>query len=136
METPVRFVTDHIVEGDLPQNQLTIEVTDAPGSGGANHRYEITGFDPATNPSCAFEDCNLPKSILFQNGPIKEAGLNGITQEALLAIVIDRLRSFQAGPFACVSNQTALVKCKEALDALKFRTTCRLARGVEGKAQA
>ena len=136
MEAPVRTITDHIVEGDLPQNQLIIKVTDAPGPGGANHRYEITGFSQSDNPSWIEQAGIAPVVILFQNGPIKEAGLNGITQEVLLAIVIDRLRSFQNGPFACVSNQTALVKCKEALDALKFRTACRLARGVEGKTQA
>jgi hypothetical protein len=132
----MRTITDHIVEGDLPQNQLTIEVTDEPGAGGANHRYEISGFDPGTNPLCAFEDCALPKSILFQNGPIAEAGVNGITQETLLAIVIDRLRSFQAGPFRCDANALALNYCEMALECLKNRTRERLARGVEGKTQA
>ena len=39
----MREITDHIVEGDLPQNQLTIEVTDEPGAGGANHNYVIHG---------------------------------------------------------------------------------------------
>lgn len=29
--------------------------------------------------------------ILFQNGPIKEFGVNGITGEALAAIQIDRI---------------------------------------------
>ena len=39
METPVRVLKDHIVEGDLPQNQLTIEVIGPPGVGGANHKF-------------------------------------------------------------------------------------------------
>lgn len=133
----MKTITDHIVEGDLPQNQLTIEVTDAPGAGGANHRYEVWGYNNRSNPSANDIDtyhCWLP--IVFQNGPIAEAGVNGITQEALLAIVIDRLRSFQAGPFACEANALALDHCVEALECLKDRTRQRLARGVEGKTQA
>jgi hypothetical protein len=70
--------------------------------------------------------------IRFQNGPINEHGVNGISQEALLAVVIDRLRSFQAGPYACRENATALTKCEEALMWLKLRTQRRIDRGVEG----
>ena len=61
--------------------------------------------------------------------------VNGVTQEALLAIVIDRLRSFQAGPFACDENGEALDYCGYALAALQKRTLARIARGVEGTTQ-
>lgn len=54
-------------------------------------------------------------------------------EEALLAIVIDRLRSFQAGPFPSPFNATALVRCQDALRLLQQRTRDRIARGVEGK---
>ncbi len=37
-----RILTDHIVEGDSANHQLVIEVIDAPGQGGANHRYQIS----------------------------------------------------------------------------------------------
>jgi hypothetical protein len=134
----MREIKDHIVEGDLPQNQLKIEVTDEPGSGGANHRYEITGFDTEGNLSATqngYRSRFSREIVLFQNGPIKEAGVNGITQEVLLAIVIDRLRSFQAGPFACYANAEALSHCEVALDFLQERTCERLARGVEGKTE-
>lgn len=132
----MRTITDHIVEGDSANHQLTITVTDGPGAGGANHRYEITGFDTSTNVS----DDSLGRAltgltseiVLFQNGPIKEFGVNGVTQEALLAIVVDRLRSFQAGPFKCVENELALQKCEDALWQLQERTRARIARGVEG----
>jgi len=116
--SPMRTLTDHIVSGDQAV-QLKIHVTDEPGAGGANHKYEI-GDDQ--------ELC----TISFQNGPIKETGVNGVTQEALLAIVIDRLRSFQAGPYACDDNQTALDHCLGALIALQQRTIARIKRGVEG----
>jgi hypothetical protein len=136
----MRKLTDHIVEGDLPQNQLTIEVTDEPGAGGANHRYEITGFDTGKNQSSIDKDGyhagSLRMLVLFQNGPIQEAGVNGITQEALLAIVIDRLRSFQAGPYPSPENKMAMGFCELALEQLQIRTKNRLARGVEGKTEA
>jgi hypothetical protein len=126
----MRNLTDHIVNGDQAV-QLQIDVTDEPGQGGANHRYEITGFDAATNQS-GDKTHYTRNRILFQNGPIKEFGVNGITQEALLAIVIDRLRSFQSGPFACEDNAVALNHCEQALQALQKRTLARIARGVEG----
>jgi hypothetical protein len=136
----MRTITDHIVEGDSANHQLTIEVTDQPGQGGANHRYEITGFDTTTNQS----DDALGRVltgitsnvVLFQNGPIKQFGVNGITQEALLAIVIDRLRSFQAGPFSCRENAIALTHGEEMLMWLQRRTRARIARGVEGTTTA
>jgi len=46
----------------------------------------------------------------------------GVTNEALLAIVIDRLEGFQAGPFPCEENADALTMLNIALDALKART--------------
>jgi hypothetical protein len=63
---------------------------------------------------------------------VKEFGVNGCHQEDLLAIVIDRLRSFQAGPFACRENALALTKIEEAMHWLNHRTSERKNRGVEG----
>lgn len=72
------------------------------------------------------------QSISFQNGPIKENGYNGNTQEALLAILIDRLEGFQAGPYRCHDNQLALDAIQTARLFLHKRTMDRLARNVEG----
>lgn len=119
----MRELTDHIVN---PVNdKLKIAVTDEPGAGGANHVYEITGYQSS--------DGSTGMRVRFQNGPIAEAGVNGVTQEVLLTIVIDRLRSFQAGPFSCRENALALTKCEEALHWLNHRTRERMKRGVEGK---
>jgi hypothetical protein len=132
----MRTLTDHIVEGDSANHQLTIEVADEPGQGGANHLYLIKGFNTKSNGSDPFTalygTAADHSTVLFQNGPIKEFGVNGVTQEALLAIVIDRLNSFQAGPFASGDNQVALNHCLAALGALQERTRKRIARGVEG----
>ncbi len=132
----MRTLTDHIVEGDSANHQLTINVTDEPGQGGANHRYEIGGLSTEGNASRAELPAEGGFVVLFQNGPIKEHGVNGVTQEALLAIVMDRLRSFQAGPFACQENGEALAYCAAALHQLQKRTRARIARGVEGTTTA
>lgn len=125
----MREITSHKVN---PANDtIKITVTDEPGSGGANHRYEITGYDRRLNASFDGLDVN-GTTILFQNGPIAESGVNGITQEVLLAIVIDRLQSFQKGPYASRENALALTKLEEAKHWLFARTLERMQRGVEG----
>lgn len=117
----MREITSHIVN---PVNdKIKIQVVDEPGPGGANHEYDImigsSGF-----------------TMRFQKGAINEYGVNGVTQEVLLAIVADRLESFQAGPFASPLNAKALEHVKAAQEALLSRTRERMARGVEGKSVA
>ena len=129
-----RQINDHVVN---PANdQLLIEVKDEPGAGGANHLYVVSGFNTQTNASDPFTKRHGKPAeyatVLFQNGPIAEVGVNGITHEALLAIVADRLRSFQAGPFACRENALALTKLEEAMHWLQQRTLRRMRAGVEG----
>lgn len=130
----MREIHDHKVN---PANDvIAIEVTDAPGAGGANHRYEIFGFDTESNPSTKDSDGYAVSFsrllVLFQNGPLAEAGVNGITHEVLLAIVADRLRSFQDGPYRCKANACALTHIEEAMHWLQQRTIERMRRGVEG----
>lgn len=126
----MRKLTGHKVN---PANDvIEINVTDQQGAGGANHRYEIRGFSTATNPSAQDEQASQGLDIIFQNGPILEKGVNGVTQEVLLEIVADRLRSFQAGPYACRENALALTKIEEAQMWLHSRTLKRMQRGVEG----
>lgn len=60
-------------------------------------------------------------------------GQVGVTHEALLAILIDRLECFQAGKFANDYNATALDHLRAARAALLARTAEREARGVEGR---
>jgi hypothetical protein len=50
----------------------------------------------------------------------------------LLAIVADRLRSFQKGQYACKANACALTHIEEAQHWLQQRTIERMRRGVEG----
>lgn len=100
---------------------LTIEVLDEPGQGGACQDYVIRvslGNGVTRN-----------DAIQFHNGPIAEVGVTGISNEALLVIVEDRLKGFQSGPFACPENEEALVRVRDALFWLNRRTKKRIKRG-------
>lgn len=68
----------------------------------------------------------------FQKGPIKEAGVNGVCNEDLIAMVITRLEHFQKSEFSCRDNAMAITKLEEALLWLRKRTIGRENRGVEG----
>lgn len=70
--------------------------------------------------------------IDFQS-QLEPVGINGVTVENLLEICADRLRSFQAGPFACEANEIAISHIQFALASLYERTAERKARGAEGK---
>ena len=50
----------------------------------------------------------------------------------LLAIVEDRMVSFQAGPFACQENADALSAIRTARYALGIRIARRISKGVLG----
>lgn len=96
----------------------------------ANHRYSIV--------EASYEEkneTNFRVGIDFQNGPIKEAGVNGCHNEDLLVIVIDRLQAFQNSEFKCRENAIALTKIEEALLWLNKRTQDRVKRNVEGTHQ-
>jgi len=126
----MRELTGHKVN---PANDvLKVLVHDEPGSGGANHEYSIGVPAPAAE---AATSTATTYPIRFQNGPIAEVGVNGITHEALLAILIDRMEGFQAGPYASHDNQEALDAMRVAQTALQRRTLARMARGVEGTHQ-
>ena len=91
--------------------------------GNASHHYEIHFAD-------------VVQRIDFQQGPVKEHGINGISNEALLAIVLDRLRGFQSGQYACRENAVALTHLETSLMWLQKRTRDRVLRGVEGTYKA
>lgn len=107
----------------------TIEITvmDDPGPGGASHVYQAKQAEPDN----VGEFCKILGLIKFQKGLIKEAGINGLTHEALLDIVVDRLESFQGGPFKCKENHEALKAIQLAIRWLRSRTKDRKDRDVE-----
>ena len=128
----MRELTDHKVNPANEMDVLTVRVMDEPGSGGACHAYLSSGFDNTSNPSDPDDQDPGTCLVLFQNGPPTEVGVNGVTLEALLAILCDRLRGFQSGPYACDDNAEALACMEQAQTALQRRTKARMERGVEG----
>lgn len=84
----------------------------------AGHFYDIQAGDNLT-------------AINFQNGPVKENGVNGLTSEALLAILIHRTKVLD-GNFPCEENKHAIGYMENALALFEQRTKDRQKRGVEG----
>lgn len=116
-----RLLKNHKV--NVCNSNIDVSVRDQPGAGNACHEYVVVVHH---------DDGDQDIRINFQNGPIAEFGTNGLTHEALLAIIEDRLLCFQAGPYACRENAVALTKIQEAMMWLNKRTADRVDRGVEG----
>ena len=128
----MRELTSHKVNG--LNEALQVLVLDDPGQGNACHFYGISWVGGTPDQS---DDDREAKELLiqFQNGPIKEVGVNGVSGEALLAIIEDRLIGFQSGEYACRENACALTHIQEAMMWLQKRTNDRMKRGVEGTNQ-
>jgi len=71
--------------------------------------------------------------VKFQDGPVKEVGVNGCQTEDLIDICIRRIEIFQDGPFKCEENKLALEYLRIALFWLEKRTKNRIKQGVEGQ---
>lgn len=71
-------------------------------------------------------------NIDFQHGPVKEHGVNGLTSEALLSVLIHRTKILN-DRFPCDENKRAITYMENALALFEQRTKDRLSRGVEGQ---
>lgn len=132
----MREIYDH--KSGLPadaSDQIRVFAADAPGPGNACHEYIVTLHDPVGP-----KTVQTLAQVRFQKGPLQENAFNGCSNESILALVVDRLKGFQSGPYACRENALALTKIQEAIMWLHQRTKDRAARSVEaelnGKAQA
>ena len=130
--TTMRHLTEHKVNG--LNEALEITAHEPTTAGGAPHRYDILARCeevPGVGPRM------VGVNLRFQSKPIaKPEDINGISNEALLAVVADRLRCSQEGPFKCRDNAIALTHIEDAMMRLHRRTRDRVARGVEGSLQA
>lgn len=131
----MRYIQDHKLNG--LNDSLSVAAIDEPSPQGGNHEYAISW----SYPTDSTWHSQVTVTIKFQNGPLRESVPNGISNEALIAIVIDRLMGFQHGPerdpnkrgeYACKENAVALTDLQSALMWLQKRTRDRMARGVEG----
>ena len=93
----------------------------------APHHFTVKAIDPIT-----LEADKVVGEINFQEGPIKEFGINGVANEDLLLMILTRLKSFENNGWSCKENQMAIDKIEEAVMWLRKRTLEREARNVEG----
>jgi len=96
----------------------------------APHHFDVTAMKDRLDGNGQLEVAIA--RVDFQEGAIKEYGVNGVTNEDLLAMVLSRLEHFQQSEFKCRENALAITKIEEALLWLKKRTMDRESRGVEG----
>lgn len=120
----MRRLHDHEINTFNAQH-VTVAAMDEPDpkAGGACHEYAIM-LSPVGG---------APGHVLkFQHGPVKDAGINGITDQALIAIILDRWRAFQRSKWANRETAVSITKLEEALMWQHKRTLDREKRGVEG----
>lgn len=101
----------------------SVERRGVPTAGGAHAEYVVMNQ----------EDQYLLGKVNFQSNTVNDVGVEGWTNEALIAVAIDRLEGFQSGDFPNEYNEGALEALKLAKGILDRRTADRIQRGVEGK---
>lgn len=118
------------LEHDLLTTKFTAVFHEEPEEMKYNAPHHFTVHSTAKQPE------NTPQPFIaaidFQEGPIKECGVNGVMNEDLIAMVITRLEHFQKSQFACRENALAITKLEEALLWLRKRTMGREKKGIEG----
>jgi len=119
----MREIKTHRVKSDYYSNQLEVSAIGERGSGGANLEYQI-------RPDKKYLSDDL--FIKFQHGD-PSILINGISNESLLAIVLDRLDGFQGGKFPSDETAFAIEHIERALASMQTRTLERIDRGVIGE---
>lgn len=107
----------------------TVVAADGPTHGNACHVYEVRTKSTS-------EGFDVLATITFQQGPIKEHGVNGVQHVDLLAIIRDRLDFFQAGPFKSPGNEVTAGFVSAAMASEDNRTRRRVIAGTEGTSKA
>jgi hypothetical protein len=100
-----RDITTH--QNNELNKSLIVEATNTPEIDQAHRNYIVYDGE-------GYDVCN----INFQHGQYQHVGVNGVTNEAILAILIDRLECYQTGPLACDRNARALENLHAAMKAL------------------
>lgn len=124
-ETMQREIKTHEAQGE--KSGVAILDIAEQGSPDAFHSYKVV-LKEEGKPDTTLADIN------FQNGPVKEVGVNGVQDAHLLAILVDRYDSWVklGGENPDHDNRHALHHLQCALKHIHDRTTKRMARDVEG----
>jgi hypothetical protein len=120
------------VEHDLLSEKYTKVLHEDDIKFNAPHHFLVVKVDAEIRKDCYPQAKDVLSKIDFQEGPIKENGVNGVCNEDLIAMVITRLEGFQNSEFRCRENALAITALEEALLWLRKRTMGREKRGVEG----
>ena len=121
-QSALRPITTHVVSGEATELRLNAINKDVCGAHSAD--YSV---------SYMREVRHVQQNFTFQKGSVQLHGINGLTNEVLLAMVMDRLARFQEGSLAGEDSGRALYYLDKAMSALQVRTCSRVLRGVEGK---
>ena len=70
--------------------------------------------------------------IQFQRGPVGENGINGVQNEQVIELLLERLRDLNT-KFPCRENALAITNIEQGLMWLRRRTELRVLQGVEGQ---
>lgn len=137
MTTPEQWlaggnVSNEDAEGAPSFANLTFEAGPVNEENGSSSRYVLSGFNAETNPAAVDGDNKREVVIIFQNGVLPEVGVNGVTPELLIDVLIHKFEGFQSGKFACEENERALAGLRSSKAAIQARLSNRQARGVEG----
>jgi hypothetical protein len=112
------------LSNDLLTNKYTTVFHEGNFKFNAPHHFKVIGHHDGKLTNLA--------EIHFQEGSIKESGVNGIHNEDLIAMVICRLEHFQKSEYSCRDNAIAITHLEDALLRLRKRTMGREKRKVEG----
>ncbi len=121
---PVRIIKpDQDIRADP---EIRIEVVDEPGSSGCSDQYRIK-FPYLWNKAASGDPPVMVRGLgtfylKFQHGHAGDDGPNGISEQALLAILVDRLKCRAAGPYRDKSRMVALAHLETALG--HYRVSC------------
>jgi len=118
-----------ILQNDLvtTKNTVVLHEDEVDMKYNAPHHFEV--YDVHT---CGKGSPKLVGKVDFQEGPVKECGINGIANEDAIAMVLARLLCFQKTPYACKENEMAITKLEETLMWLRKRTLGREKKGTVG----
>jgi hypothetical protein len=99
---------------------------------GAPHHFKVIAAEPTGTDEQGEPLHAVLVDINFQEGPIKENGVNGCANEDLFHMVLARLNGFQDTPYACRENALAITYLEQALMWLRYRTDKRVQNNTEG----
>lgn len=114
----MRQLNTHLSSGGY--NALQVVAMDAPAPGHATPRYDITGFNTIYNPASRQQAQFTRLPIIFSSGQRSiDEPQDGVTEEALLLVIADHLRSRQETPDACLEFKMAQEYVEAAIGLLR-----------------